>query len=161
QQQLAGAPLVLELPTDRARPSVQRHNGGSYVLELPRAISDRLRSLARHEGCSLFMALLAAFGIWRQPHAGSHDVLIGTPVANRGRLETEDIVGCFVNTVVLRLRLHGNPTIRALLARVRDVALEAFAHETMPFEQVVDAVQTWRDPSRPPLVQVMFVLQNA
>jgi amino acid adenylation domain-containing protein len=107
------------------------------------------------------MVLLAAFATCLQRHTGQHDFVIGTPVANRSRLETEELIGCFVNTVALRLRLEGDPTVRRLLGHVREVTLDAFAHEAMPFEQLVDGMQTWRDPGRPPLVQVMFVLQNA
>jgi amino acid adenylation domain-containing protein len=161
RRQLAGAPLVLELPADRARPGVQSHRGGVHALDIPRDVCDRLRRLGRDEDSSLFMVLLAAFALCVQRRTGQRDMLIGTPVAGRSRLETEDLIGCFVNTLVLRLQVQKNPTVRQLLAHVREVVLDALAHEAMPFDQIVDAVQAARDPSRPPVVQVMFVLQNA
>lgn len=159
-QHLAGAPALLDLPTDRPRPAQQTFNGAHRSLVLPAALRTGLQAVSQQEGVTLFMTLLAAFKtlLWR--YTGQMDILVGTPVANRHRVETEDLIGFFANTLVLRTDLAGNPSFRELLQRVRAVALGAYAHQQVPFEKIVDALQPERDLSHTPLFQVMFVLQS-
>jgi amino acid adenylation domain-containing protein len=160
RDRLAGAP-PLELPTDRPRPPVQGLRGASLRLEVPAVTAARLRALGRQRRATLFMTLLAAVAVLLQRWSGQEDVVVGTPVANRARAETEGLIGCFVNTLALRVDLSGDPTFLELLDRVRDLAVEAYAHQELPFERVVDEVQRVRDLSRSPLFQVMFALQDA
>jgi hypothetical protein len=157
--QLDRAP-VLELPTDRPRPAVQTFDGASIQFTLPRELGDRLHGLAREEGVTRFQLLLSAFAALLHQITGAEDVLIGSPVANRNRRELEDLIGFFVNTVILRVNLSGRPTFRELLRRVRQTTLEAYAHQDLPFEQLVAALQPKRDLSRHALFQVVFVLQD-
>jgi amino acid adenylation domain-containing protein len=161
KHQLAGAPAVLELPTDRPRPAVQVYHGARQSLTLPPALSTALKSLSQREGVTLFMTLLAAFQTVLQRYTGRDDIVVGSPIAGRLQPETEDLIGFFVNTLVLRTDLSGNPTFRALLHRVRETALEAYAHQELPFEKLVEELQPERTLSYAPLFQVMFVLQNA
>jgi amino acid adenylation domain-containing protein/non-ribosomal peptide synthase protein (TIGR01720 family) len=151
---------VLDLPTDRARPAVQTFQGALYNLTLPRALSDSLRELSRREGVSLFMSLLAGLQalLWRL--SGQADITIGLPISGRNWPEIERLIGFFVNTLVLRADLGGEPTLRDLLQQVRTRALEAYDHQDLPFERLVDELQSRRDLSRPGLFQVMFVFQN-
>jgi amino acid adenylation domain-containing protein len=158
--QLADAPPVLELPTDRPRPARQTSNGARYDLLLPQRLADALTALSQQEGTTLFMTLLAAFDVLLQRYSGQHDIVVGSPIAGRTQHETKNLIGCFVNTLVLRTRLDGNPTFRELLSRVREVCLGAYAHQDLPFEQLVEALQPQREPSYTPLFQVLFVLQN-
>jgi amino acid adenylation domain-containing protein len=158
---LAGAPQVLELPTDRPRPPVESHCGASYSLTLPLELADRLRGLARRDGATLFMTLVAGFTLLLARYSGQQDILLGTPVANRSRTEFEPLVGCFVNTLVLRADLTGNPTVSEFLARMREVCLDAFTHQDLPFDRLVEEMRPERDLSRSPLLQAMFVLRNA
>ncbi|GEJ57770.1 hypothetical protein AMYX_25110 [Anaeromyxobacter diazotrophicus] len=160
-QRLAGAPPSLELPTDRPRAPEQRRPAGAHVCSIPRPTTDALAALARREGATLFMVLLAAFEALLHRLTGEEDFCIGTPVANRGRAELEPLVGFFVNTLVLRADLSGDPSFRELVRRARDAALAAYAHQDVPFEKVVDAVQPERSAGSTPLFQVMFALQNA
>jgi aryl carrier-like protein len=159
REQLAGAP-GLELPTDRPRPVVETFRGAQHRLRLPGEMVTALSDLSRRQGVTLFMTLLAAFQVLLLRATGQEDLAIGTPVANRGRPELEPLIGLFVNTVVLRTDLGGDPSFRELLARVRGVALGAYAHEDLPFEKLVEEIQPERDTSRNPLFQVMCVLQN-
>ncbi|HVR95163.1 MAG TPA: amino acid adenylation domain-containing protein, partial [Thermoanaerobaculia bacterium] len=159
RERLAGAP-VLELPTDRARPASRTPRGARRRFELSGALTAGLETLARREGATLFMTLLAAFQTLLARHAGQADVTVGTPIAGRNRLETEGLIGFFVNTLVLRTGLGGDPPFRELLGRVRESALSAYAHQDLPFEKLVEVLQPQRDLSRTPLFQVMFVLQN-
>jgi amino acid adenylation domain-containing protein len=161
RSRLAGAPQVLELPTDRPRSSAQVERGASYSFTLPLELADGLRALARREGATLFMTLLAGFTLLLSRYSGQEELLVGTPVANRSRAEIEDVVGCFVNTLVLRADLSGDPSASGFLARMREVCLDAFAHQDLPFERLVDELRPSRDLSRNPLFQVMFALQNA
>lgn len=161
RQQLSGSPAVLELPTDRPRPSVQTFRGATERFTLPPDLTDALRTLSRREGGTLYMTLLAAFGAVLSRYSRQEDISIGTPIANRTRAETEGLIGFFVNTLVMRLDLTGNPSLRTLLRRVREVALGGFAHQDLPFEQLVEILNPERDQSYSPLFQVMFVLQNA
>ncbi len=157
---LAGlAPLAL--PTDRPRPPMLTSAGGTHAFRLPAALGGGLADLARAEGATLFMALLAVAAALLARHAGGEDVALGSPIANRSRAETEGLIGFFVNTLVLRTDVSGEPAVRELLARARETVLAAFAHQDLPFERVVEALAPPRDPSRTPLFQVMLVLQNA
>ncbi len=160
KQQLAGAPELLELPTDRPRPSFQTFRGATLTDRLSAEITSKLRSLSRAGGLTLFMSVLAAFQTLLYRYTGRPDIVVGTPVANRNRTEIEGVMGFFVNTVVLRTRLEGNLTFRQVLDRVREVALGAYAHQDFPFDQLVDELRPRRDLSYSPLFQVMFILQN-
>ncbi len=159
--QLTGAPAVLELPTDRPRPQGRSFRGASEKVSLPENLTIAVKNLSRQEGVTLFMVLLAAYQILLSRHARHEDIVVGTDVANRTRLETEGLIGFFVNLLVLRTNLSGNPTFREVLQRVREMALGAYAHQQMPFEKLVEELQPERSLSRNPLVQVLFVLQNA
>jgi amino acid adenylation domain-containing protein len=159
--QLAGAPAVLDLPADRPRPPVQTFRGARLPLWVPPERTEALGRLAREEGATLFMALLAVFDLVLQSWSGADDLSVGTPVANRRRPEIEGLIGFFANTLVLRTGLSGDPAVRELLGRVREVAHGAFAHQDLPFEKLVEEMQPERDLSRTPLFQVMAVLQNA
>ncbi len=160
KRQLGGALPVLELPADRARSAVSTHHGCKRSVLLPRSLSQGLQGLSRQEGVTLFMLLLAAFKVWLYRYSGQEDLLVGSPIANRTRPELEDLLGCFVNTLVLRTDLSGNPTFRDLLQRVREVTLQAYDHQDVPFEKLVEELQPARDLRYSPLFQVMFVLQN-
>jgi amino acid adenylation domain-containing protein len=161
KQQLAGAPPLLELPTDHPRPSGPTVYGAHHLLTLPRALRDRLVKLSERERVSLFMTLLAAFQTLLAQYSGQDDIVVGSPIAGRNRLETENLIGHFINTLVLRTSLSADPTFSELLARVRDTALGAYAHQETPFEKLVEELQPERNLSYTPLFQVMFVFQNA
>jgi len=161
QQQLANAPALLSLPTDRTRPAVQTFAGAYQQFALSIELTDRLVKLSQEQGCTLFMTLLAAYDILLYRYTGQSDILVGSPIANRNRNEIEVLIGFFVNTLVMRTDLAGNPSFSELLTRVREVALSAYAHQDLPFEMLVEALQPERDISHTPLFQVMFVLQNA
>jgi amino acid adenylation domain-containing protein/non-ribosomal peptide synthase protein (TIGR01720 family) len=161
QKQLAGAPTILDLPTDFTRPPVQTFRGASHSFFLPRRLAEAVRSLCQGEGVTSFMALLAAFEVLLYRYSGQQHLLIGTPIANRQHVETEGLIGFFANTLVLRADLSADATFRELLQSTRETALGAFAHQDVPFEYLVDELQAQRDMSRNPLFQVMFVLQNA
>ena len=161
RRQLSGAPAVLNLPADRPRPPMQTFNGARYSFKLPNAAAVALRELSRREGVTLFMSLLAAFQTLLYRYTGERDVLVGTPIANRGRTETERLIGFFINTLVLRTKVSGRQTFRELLRQVREVALGAYAHQDIPFEKLVEELQPQRSLSHSPLFQVMFIWQNA
>ncbi len=161
KQQLSGSPPLLELPTDRPRPAVQTSAGAHQSFTLPKDWSQTFKMLCQREGVTLFMALLAAFQTWLSRYARQKDICVGTPIANRQRAEVENLIGFFVNTLVVRADLSGDPSFRELLQRVRETTLDAYAHQDVPFEMLVDALQPKRDMSHTPLFQVMFVLQNA
>jgi aspartate racemase len=158
--QLKGVPPVLELPTDRPRPPVQSFQGTQESFALSESVTEELRKLCQREGVTLFMLLLAAFDALLARYTNQTDIVVGSPIAGRSRRELERLIGFFINTLVLRTDLSGNPTFRELLARVREVALGAYAHQDVPFEKLVEEFQTQRDLSHMPLVQVMFALQN-
>ncbi len=160
QQQLRGPLPTLALPTDHPRPAVQSERGARQQLQVDAALTARLKALSRQADVTLFMTLLAAFQTLLARYAHQEDIIIGTPIAGRSHVETEGLIGCFVNTLVLRTDLSGNPSFRALLGRVREVALGAYAHQDLPFEYLVDALHPVRDLSRTPLFQVVFSLQN-
>ncbi|MFI5470416.1 amino acid adenylation domain-containing protein [Streptomyces cacaoi] len=157
---LDGVPRVLELPTDRPRPAVSAHRGARRRLTVDAATATALRELAREHGSTLFMTLLSAYGVVLSRWSGQERLLIGTPVADRSRAEFEDLPGCFLNTLPLRVDLHGDPAFGELLGRVRDTSLEGFAHQRVPFGRLVTGLVPERDLSRSPLVQVLFALQN-
>jgi amino acid adenylation domain-containing protein/non-ribosomal peptide synthase protein (TIGR01720 family) len=161
KEQLAGCDGRIQLPLDNPRPAVQTWNGGTVSAVLPEALAAGVKNLSRAEGVTLFMTLLAAFQALLGRYSGQEDIAVGTPVANRNRAELEPLIGFFVNTLVLRTQLGGNPTFRELLQRVRETASGAFAHQDMPFERLVEALEPERDLSTSPLFEVMFVLQNA
>jgi len=158
---LGGDLPVLGLPADRPRPPVQTFSGAVTSMPLSRELADALRALGRREGATPFMTLLAAFYVLLHRYSGQDDLVVGSPIANRTRGEIEGLIGFFVNTLALRADLGGNPTFRELVGRVREVALDAYAHQDVPFEQLVEALRPGRDPSRTPLFQAMFVLENA
>ena len=153
--QLAQAP-VLELPADRPRPRLRSSAGAITTLAVPAEVMDGVRRVTRESGATMFMTLFAVFTVLLGRYSGQEDVVVGTPVANRNRVETEDLIGFFVNALVLRTDLSGDPEFGALLGRVRTMALEAYAHQDLPFEQIVDELVTDRDRSRTPLFQVLF-----
>ena len=161
KQQLGGAPPLMELPTDHPRPPLQSFRGTHHSVTLPNDISAGLKALSQQHGVTLFMTLLAAFKVVLHSYTSQDDIIIGTPIANRNRLEIEGLIGFFVNTLVLRTDLSGDPTFGDVLRRVRDVCLGAYAHQDLPFERLVEELHLARDVSRNPLFQVMFVLQNA
>ncbi|WP_370644037.1 amino acid adenylation domain-containing protein [Myxococcus sp. RHSTA-1-4] len=159
KQRLAGAP-VLQLPTDRPRPSVQTQRGAVLPVHLPSALVEDLRKLGQRERATLFMTLLAAWQGLLSRYTHQTDILVGAPQNNRTRVQTEGLIGFFVNTLVLRTDLSGNPTFRELLARAREVLLEAHAHQDLPFEQLMDQVQPERNLSYTPLFQTALNLQT-
>jgi hypothetical protein len=161
KQQLDGAPALLELPTDRPRPPAQTYHGAIAPFMLSRAATDALRTLGDREGATIFMAVLAAFDALLARYSGQSDICVGTPIANRTLPELEGLIGLFINTLVLRTDLSGDPSFAELLGRVRRVALEAYAHQDLPFEKVVEAVQPERNPSYSPLFQALFVYSEA
>jgi len=159
-RQLQGAPTRLTLPTDRRRPALQRFGGATQRFRLPEALRQELQALSRREGVTLFMTLLAGFQILLSRLCGQEDIVVGTPIANRTRRDVEGMMGCFVNTLALRVRVEGRQRVRDLLRRVREVALEGYAHQELPFEQVVDALHIERALDHQPLVQALFVWQD-
>ena len=158
--QLTGVP-ALEIPTDRPRPPAMSHRGGTRSILVPRPVVDELKALGRKEGATLFMTLLSAFQVLLHRYSGQADVAVGSPIAGRTLSELEGLIGFFVNTLVLRGDVSGDPSFREFLKRVRKTALAAYAHQDLPFEQIVGALHPQRDPSRTPLFQAMLVLQNA
>ena len=159
--QLADAPPLLELPTDKLRPTFKRFHGADVPVSLSKELSEDIRQLSRRQGATLFMTLLAAFSALLYRYSGQHDILIGTPIANRNRAETESLIGFFINTLILRTRFAEQMTFRELLGQVRETALEAYAHQDLPFEKLVEELQPERTLSHSPIFQVMFHLQNA
>ncbi|MDM8557744.1 amino acid adenylation domain-containing protein [Candidatus Parabeggiatoa sp. HSG14] len=160
QQQLDGAPRVLEISTDYPRPPVHTFRGSNEYFEIPPKLTQQLKSFSQQENVTLFMTLLAAFAILLSHYSGQKDIVIGSPIANRTRQEIETLIGFFVNTLALRIDLSGNPTFLDLLKRVRKMTLDAYAHQELPFEQLVEALQPERDMTRNPLVQVALAFQN-
>ena len=161
KERLSGAPAALELPSDRLRPALQSFAGGVVEFSLSERLSAQLGELSRREGATLYMVLLAAFSLLLWRYSGQHDVVVGSPIAGRRYRELEQLIGFFVNTLVLRTDLSGEPSFQALLGRVKETALGAYAHQDLPFEKLVEELKPPRDLSRQPLAQVMFALQNA
>ncbi|HVE65432.1 MAG TPA: amino acid adenylation domain-containing protein, partial [Thermoanaerobaculia bacterium] len=160
KKQLTGAPALLELPTDRPRGAIQSYQGASVSAVLAPELLQGLNALARREAASLFMVLLAAFQALLSRYSGQDDVPVGSPTAGRTQVETEGLIGFFVNTLVLRGDVSGDPTFRQLLGRVRETALEAYAHQDLPFEKIVEELQPERTLSHSPLFQVLFQLDS-
>ncbi|HJR08149.1 MAG TPA: amino acid adenylation domain-containing protein [Pyrinomonadaceae bacterium] len=160
KQQLASAPGVLELPTDAERPALQTFKGDTQRFEIGAELTARLKQLSREQGATLFMTLLAAFNVLLSRYSGQQDILVGTPVANRNRVEVENLIGFFVNTLALRARLDADMSFRQLLVQMRETCLAAYAHQDMPFEKLVEELQPERSLSRHPLFQVVFSLES-
>ncbi len=158
---LAGIPRSLDLPTDRPRPQVQSHRGSTLNFALTKELSAALQELARREGATLFMTLLAAFDVLLHRLTGQRDIVVGSPIAGRTRVETERLIGFFLNTLVLRAQLTDDLSFRDLLGRVKESCLDAYAHQDLPFDRLVQEIAVERDLSRSPIFQVMFILQNA
>ncbi|MEM1169666.1 MAG: amino acid adenylation domain-containing protein [Cyanobacteria bacterium P01_H01_bin.35] len=161
QQQLAAAPTLLQLPTDRPRPAVPSHKGALHKFELSKELTQQLENLSQLSGTTLFMTVEAAFATLLYRYSGQSDILVGSSITNRHRSEVEPLIGFFLNALALRTKFEDNPTFVELLAQVRKVCLEAYSNQDVPFEQVIDALQVERNMSHSPLFQVMFVLQNA
>ena len=157
RERLADAPM-LRLPLDRPRPAIQSYRGSGLALDLPAALVQKLRQLGAAEGCTLFMTLLAGFQALLARYAGQDDIVVGVPVAGRDRAEVEGLIGFFINTLVMRTDLSGAPSFRQLLGRVRRTATDAFGHQELPFEKLVEELQPARDLSRNPLFQVTIQL---
>jgi hypothetical protein len=151
----------LRLPTDRPRPAVPTHAGARESLRLAPDVATGLRALSRRAGATLYMVMLAAFQVLLQRYTRQDDLVVGSPIANRTRAELEELIGFFVNSLVMRTDVSGDPTFTALVARVRNVALDAYAHQDLPFERLVEDLDPVRDLSRNPLFQVMFAVQTA
>ncbi|AFW94293.1 modular nonribosomal peptide synthetase [Anabaena sp. 90] len=161
KQQLADIPAVIELPTDRSRTAMQTFRGDLQKFQFDSQLTHKLKNLSQKSGSSLFMTLLTAFVILLSRYSGQEDIIIGSPISDRNRVALEPLIGFFVNTLVLRTRLEGNPTFIELLQQVRQMALDAYAHQDVPFDQLVETLQPQRHLSHSPLFQVMFVLQNS
>ncbi|WP_292867177.1 non-ribosomal peptide synthetase/type I polyketide synthase [Nostoc sp. LPT] len=161
KQELAGAPPLLELPTDRSRPAVQTFRGGVERFQIDGKLTQQLRQIGQESEATLFMTLLAGFVVLLSRYSGQTDLVVGSPIANRNRKETEPLIGFFVNTLALRFDLSQEPSFEALLAQVRQVTLNAYEHQDLPFEILVEELQPERKLNRNPLVQVAFALQNA
>ncbi|NVI85498.1 aminotransferase class V-fold PLP-dependent enzyme, partial [Janthinobacterium sp. BJB401] len=159
--QLRGAPTLLSLPTDRPRPPMQTYQGASVRVAIGAQTGAALHRLGQQTQGTLFMTLTAAFNILLSRYAGQDDICIGTPIANRQRAEVEPLIGFFANTLVLRTQVDAANSFNALLEQVRASTLDAYAHQDVPFEQLVEALKPERHVSHSPLFQVMFVLQNA
>ena len=160
KQQLRDAPPVLEVPTDFPRSAAQQVRSGSHVITLPRSLSDSLKQFSRQEDVTLFMTLLAGFKLLLSRYSGQQDIVVGSSIANRTRAEVEPLIGFFVNTLVLRTDFSGRPSFRELVRRVKRMAMEAYAHQDLPFEKLVEELQPERSLGHTPLFQVMFALQN-
>ncbi|AMO93236.1 non-ribosomal peptide synthase TIGR01720 domain protein [Collimonas fungivorans] len=160
RQHLGEAPALLELPADRPRPGAQSFVGSSVDLVIPAALTAGLKRLSQRHGTTLFMTLLGGWSMLLARLSAQHDVVIGTPVANRQRSEIESLIGFFVNTLALRIQIEDNPSVGELLSRIKAIALDAYAHQDIPFEQVVEALQPRRSMSHNPVFQVMMVLHN-
>lgn len=161
KEKLSGAPSLLALPATKPRPPVQGFNGAHHSMTVSPRLTAALKGLSQQKDVTLFMTLLAAFDVLLHRYTGQDDVLVGSPIANRNRSEVENLIGFFVNTLVFRSDLSGDPTFEELLLRVRHTATEGYAHQDLPFEKLVEELHPQRDLSHPPLIQVMFVLQNA
>lgn len=160
KKQMAGAPALLEIPCDHARPPLQSHRGETVDLRLPASLVGSLKQVSASNRVTLFMTLLAGFYTTLHRYTGQTDLVVGSPLAGRDRAETEALVGFFINTVLLRANVAGDPTVAELLTRVRNASLEAFEHREMPYEKLVEELQPQRNLSFDPICQVFFALQN-
>lgn len=161
REKLTGLPPLLTLPTVRPRPAVQSFKGKTAKFSLTPTLTQQLKTVSQQSQATVFMTLLAAFSVLLSRYSSYDDIAIGSPIANRQQRELEALIGCFVNTLVLRISLKNNPTFKQLLAQVRQTALEAYEHQDLPFEKLVEELQPERSLSHSPLFQVMFILQNA
>ena len=161
RQHLAGVPRMLEMPTDRPRKAVQTYAGADAVIAFPQPVVDGLKALARSEDATLFMVLLAAWQLLLHRYTNQDQIVVSSGVASRDQRETESLIGCLTNIVVMRGDLGGNPSFRTLVRRAREVALGAFSHQALPFEELVKELHPERDLSHPPFSQSMIVLLNA
>jgi hypothetical protein len=161
RNRLSGAPEVIELPTDRPRPDIAEPQGDWEIFSIPRGTAAKIRDLSHEEGATLYMTLLAAYQTLLHTYSRQTDIVIGTDLANRNQPEVEGLIGFFLNHGVLRIDLTGDPTFRDLLRRVKEMALEAFAHQDVSFDKLVEILNPQRVLSHAPLFQVLFVLQNA
>ena len=161
KDRLADTPSILELPTDRPRPAIQTMRGTRHTFTLSAALTEQLKAISRKEGVTLYMTMLAAWQALLARYSGQQDILVGTSIANRNRSETEPLIGFFLNMLVLRTDLSGDPSFRELLTRVREVTLGAFAHQDVPFEKLVEELDLDRVTSHPPLFQVAFGLTDS
>ncbi len=161
KQQLAGVPPLLELPTNRSRPAIPTFRGELYEIVLPQSLRESLKALSQEEGATLFITLLAAFAILLHRYTNREDIVIGTPVAGRNRIETEQLIGALINTIVIRTSISDNPSFRALLNQVKKVALDAYAHQELPITKLVEALQPERNISYQSIFQVMFQFTNS
>ena len=157
---LAGAPALLKLPTDQARPVIQSHRGKTLLFNCDAQLTEQLKSLSNQKGVTLFMTLLATFSTLLYRYSNQEDMVIGTPIANRHHAQVDSLIGFFVNTLPLRISLAEQPTFSSLLEAVRETALDAYSHQDVPFEQIVESLAPERSQSYTPIFQVMFVLQN-
>jgi iturin family lipopeptide synthetase A len=160
-KQLASAPPLTQLPSDRERRSVPGFHGANEPFTIAPALTESLREFSKAAGVTLFMTLLAVFKTLLHRHSGQQDVIVGTDIANRNRIETEGLIGFFVNLLALRTDLRGDPSFRELVRRVHLVTTGAYANQDVPFEQIVSALRPDRSLSKTPFVQVLFVMQNA
>jgi amino acid adenylation domain-containing protein len=160
RQQLAGAPAVLELPGDYARPAQQSYHGCTHRLTFDTELVRRVKQFTRESGCTVFMTMLAVFKVLLHRYTGQGDIVVGSPIAGRDRGELDGLIGFFVNTLVLRTELTGNPSFKELLERVREVCLGAYAHQDLPFEKLVEELQPERSLTHSPLFQIAISLQN-
>ncbi|PMQ04704.1 Linear gramicidin synthase subunit D [Dyella sp. AD56] len=160
REQLRGAPELLSLPVDRPRPAVQSYAGRTHALHLDAVLTGRLRALSQAQDATLYMTLLAGWSALLSRLSGQAEIVIGTPVANRSRVELEGLIGFFVNTLALRVRTPGEMTVSSLMSLTRETALAAYEHQDLPFDRVVDAVQPSRSLSHSPIFQSLFVLDN-
>ena len=161
KRQLANSPDLLSLTSDRPRPSVQSFRGKTLSFLIPKTLAESLKSLSEQNEATLFMILLAALQTLLFRYTGQNDILVGSPIANRHQPEIEDLIGCFINTLVLRTDLSGNPSFRNLLKRVRETVLGALAHQRLPFEKLIVEFELGQSLTYAPLFQVMLILQNA
>jgi non-ribosomal peptide synthetase component F len=160
QRQLGREHFVLDLPADRPRPAVLSGCGDKHRFTIEPGVLASLNALSRQHGTTLFMTLLAALDVWLHAHTGRHDPVVGTDIANRNRSETEELVGFFINQLALRADLSGNPAFTELLGRTRRLVLDAYAHQDLPFDMLVEAINPVRSLAHEPLFQIKLVLQN-
>jgi non-ribosomal peptide synthetase component F len=153
-------PEIISLPTDRPRPAARTFRGGRQKMAIPTLLTNALKDLSRWESATLYMTLLAGFAALLGSYSGDEEVAIGSPVAGRNRVEVEPLIGFFLNTLVLRTDLSGDPRFRELIGRARETALEAYAHQDLPFEKLIEELKPARSLGHNPLFQVWFVLQN-
>jgi amino acid adenylation domain-containing protein len=161
QQHLADAPPVLDLPTDRPRPPIKSHQGARRSRQLPLGMGKQLSGLANRHGATLFMTTLTAFEVLLTRYTGREDILIGTPIANRDQSEIQGLIGFFANTLAIRTKVSSDLSFVELLLRIRDAALEAYIHQDLPFEKLVEELRPQRTLSHTPIFQLMFALQSA